>query len=127
MTRTVAGVLEEVRPRVEAALKQQGFGVLTEIDVQATMREKIGVDYEPFLILGACHPKLADQALTTDRSIGLLLPCNVTLRTVEGGIEVSILDPELMFQVVDPAIREKLQPVAADAKSRLQKALDALG
>lgn len=126
MVRVVGGTLDEVRPRVEAALKEQGFGILTEIDVRKTLKEKIDADYEPFVILGACNPRLADTALSADRSIGLLLPCNVTLRAVEGGTEVSFLDPEAMFRMVDTTVKEKVMPVADEAKRRLQSALDAV-
>lgn len=90
-----------MKARVVDALKAQGFGVLTEIDVQKTLREKLGAEMEPYIILGACNPQLAHQALDSDRSIGLLLPCNVVLRQGNGEVLVSILDPEKMFEVVD--------------------------
>ena len=80
MNSTVSGSIEEVKGRVVSALKEQGFGILTEIDVQKVLKEKIGVEFEPYLILGACNPGFAHQALSADRSIGLLLPCNVVLR-----------------------------------------------
>ena len=120
------GSLDEVKPQVLAALKTQGFGVLTEIDVQKTMQEKIGAAYEPYLILGACNPLLANRALTADRAIGLLLPCNVVLRQVGAEVEVSILDPELMFSVVEPEVQQKLATLPQEARQRLQAALASL-
>lgn len=111
--------------RVRAALKDQGFGVLTEIDVQATLREKLGTEMEDYLILGACNPPLAHHALDTDRDIGLLLPCNVVVRA-DGPDHtlVQALDPQVMVQVTG---RPELKPVADDATTRLRAALDALG
>ena len=120
------GSLDEVKPQVLAALKTQGFGVLTEIDVQKTMQEKIGAAYEPYLILGACNPLLANRALTADRAIGLLLPCNVVLRQVGAEVEVSILDPELMFSVVEPEVQQKLATLPQEARQRLQAVLASL-
>lgn len=120
------GSLEEVKPQVLSALKAQGFGVLTEIDVQKTMQEKIGAEYEPYLILGACNPQLANRALTADRAIGLLLPCNVVLRQVGGEVEVNILDPELMFSVVEAEVQDALATLPQEAKQRLQAALASL-
>jgi uncharacterized protein (DUF302 family) len=105
------------------ALTEQGFGVLTEIDVQATMREKRGIEMEPYLILGACNPDLAHRALEIDRSIGVLLPCNVVVSAHGAGSMVQILDPQIIAAVTNlPA----LQPVADDASARLQAVLDNL-
>ena len=108
---------------VRDALKAQGFGVLTEIDVQATLRDKLGEEMEPYLILGACNPPLAHQALSVDRSIGLLLPCNVVVRAEAGQTVIEALDPQTMIAV---AGRPDLQPVADEAASRLRAALDSL-
>ena len=109
--------------RVKEALKVEGFGVLTEIDVQRTLREKLGQEMERYLILGACNPQLAHQALDREREIGLLLPCNVVVRDVEGGTWVGIADPQAMLSVSgNPA----LDDLAAEAKARLQRALDSL-
>lgn len=109
--------------RVKEALKGEGFGVLTEIDVQRTLREKLGQEMERYLILGACNPPLAHQALDREREIGLLLPCNVVVREVEGGTWVGIADPQAMLSVSgNPA----LDDLAAEAKARLQRALDSL-
>lgn len=126
MQTRIKGSLKDVRARVTEALKAQGFGILTEIDVRKTLKEKIGADFEPYLILGACNPKLAHQALSSDRSLGLLLPCNVTLRVVGDVVEVSILDPEVMFSVAEPETKIALAALAAEARARLQAALASL-
>jgi len=106
------------------ALADQGFGVLTEIDVQTTLRDKLGLEMEPYIILGACNPDLAHQALEVDRSIGVLLPCNVVVSGRGEASTVQILDPQLMASVTDlPALR----PVADEASRRLQAVLDSLG
>ncbi|MCB9763678.1 MAG: DUF302 domain-containing protein [Alphaproteobacteria bacterium] len=123
--RTVAGTLDELRPRVEAALKAEGFGVLTEIDVQATFKKKLDLDFRPYVILGACNPVLASKALAAEPQIGLLLPCNVVLQQVAPDkVEVSFADPKAMFTFVD---NDGLNPVAQDAEARLRRALDAIG
>ena len=124
MTTTVRGSLDEVRAKVTEALKQQGFGILTEINVQKTLKEKIGADFEPYVILGACNPQLAHRALSADRAVGLLLPCNVVLRGLGGTVEVSILDPEAMFSVVDAQTQAALAALPGEAKRRVQAALD---
>lgn len=110
-------------PAVRAALKDQGFGVLTEIDVRATMRAKLDAEVEPYVILGACNPPLAHRALEVDRTIGLLLPCNVVVRAVGDRSLVQALDPELMAAVPE---REELRPIADEARQRIQAALDSL-
>ncbi|MFS8102510.1 DUF302 domain-containing protein [Lentzea alba] len=114
---------EDAVPAVRAALKEQGFGVLTEIDVRATMREKLGVEVEPYVILGACNPPLAHRALEVDRMIGLLLPCNVVVRADGDHTLVQALDPALMAEVPE---REELRPIAEEAGERIQAALDSL-
>lgn len=119
LDRPYAAVVEHVR----AALKDQGFGVLTEIDIQATMRAKLGEETGPYVILGACNPPLAFQALTADRSVGLLLPCNVVVREDSGKTVVEAVDPAVMLQAADAP---ELQAVAADAGKRLAAVLDAL-
>lgn len=110
--------------RVRAALKEQGFGILTEIDVQATLREKLDAEMEQYVILGACNPPLAHRALDADRDIGLLLPCNVVVRAAGPDVTlVQALDPQVMVQVTG---RPELKDVADEAAARLRAALDAL-
>jgi uncharacterized protein (DUF302 family) len=113
----------EAVARVREALKAQGFGVLTEIDVQATLRDKLGQDIEDYLILGACNPPLAHRALAADRKIGLLLPCNVVVRTAGGQTLIEALNPQVMVQVAD---QPALKPVADEATARIRAALDSL-
>lgn len=110
-------------PRVREALAEQGFGILTEIDVRETMRAKLDVDYPDYLILGACNPPLAHRALTTEPRIGLLLPCNVVVRTEGAETVVEALNPQVMVTV---AGRDELAPVAKEATERLRAALAAL-
>ncbi len=121
---TVDQPYAEAVSRTREALGEQGFGILTEIDVQATMKSKLGLDVEAYVILGACNPDLAYQALEVDRSIGVLLPCNVVVSArASGGSTVAILDPQIMAEVTElPA----LQPVADEASRRLQVVLDTL-
>ena len=114
---------DETVERVKAALKEQGFGVLTEIDVRATLKEKLGQDMEDYLILGACNPPLAHRALQADRRIGLLLPCNVVVRAQADGTLVEALDPQIMVRV---AGESALEPIADEAADRLRAALKAL-
>jgi len=123
---TVQGSIDDVRAKLETALKSQGFGILTEIDVKQTLKKKLDVDFRPYYILGACNPPLAHTALEADPSIGLLLPCNVVIQSVEQGIRVSILDPEVMFSVVDPETQALMGDLPQQVKTRLQAALDAL-
>jgi uncharacterized protein (DUF302 family) len=113
----------ETAERVRRALKDQGFGVLTEIDVRGTLREKLGEEMEDYLILGACNPPLAHRALEADRRIGLLLPCNVVVRADGAETIVEVLDPQVMVSVTG---RDELKPVAADAAARLDAALASL-
>jgi len=126
MSSTVTGTFEDVKGKVVAALKDQGFGILTEIDVQKVFKEKLGVDFEPYLIMGACNPGFAHQALSADRSIGLLLPCNVVLRQNGNQVDVNIQDPEVMFSVVEIGPHSDLARVPQEAKQRLQTALKSL-
>lgn len=110
---------ETALARVTEALKAEGFGVLTEIDVQATLKKKLDVDFRPYTILGACNPPLAYRALSAAPEVGLLLPCNVTVAQVEMGvIEVGLIDPLMMMSVMhNPA----LEPIAKEARDRLER------
>jgi uncharacterized protein (DUF302 family) len=110
--------------RVTQALKAEGFGILTEIDVKETLKKKLDVDFRPYKILGACNPPLAYRALSAAPEVGLLLPCNVTVSYVEDGVtEVSLVDPLAMLGVVEYA---DLQPVAQEAGARLDRVAEAL-
>ncbi|MFB7383453.1 DUF302 domain-containing protein [Kitasatospora purpeofusca] len=113
----------EAVEQVRTALAGQGFGVLTEIDVRATLLAKLDEEIEDYLILGACNPPLAHRALTADRHIGLLLPCNVVVRTVDGGTLVEAMDPQLLVRVTG---KPELAAVADEAATRLRAALDSL-
>ncbi|HRF95975.1 MAG TPA: DUF302 domain-containing protein [Aggregatilineales bacterium] len=115
---------EDALERTKTALKANGFGVLTEINVKETLKAKIDVDFRPYIILGACNPKLAYRALTASSEIGLMLPCNVTVAQVgEGQMEVAIIDPIAMMTVVE---HPDLPAIAQEAKALLQKTLDML-
>ncbi|MFI8852947.1 DUF302 domain-containing protein [Streptomyces sp. 891-h] len=115
---------DQAVPRVKEAFKEQGFGTLTEIDVTATLREKLGHTMEDYVILGACNPQLAHRALDIEREIGLLLPCNVVVRAAEHGRTlVQALDPNVMVTVPG---RTEMQPIAEEATARIQAALDTL-
>jgi uncharacterized protein (DUF302 family) len=122
-TITVDVPYDQAVPKVKDALMAQGFGTLTEIDVQAALKDKLGQDMERYVILGACNPSLAHRALEVSRDIGLLLPCNVVVREVGGGVLVQALDPTVIAAV---AGLTALEPIATEAGVRIQAALDAL-
>lgn len=108
--------------RVTDALKTQGFGVLTKIDVQATLKEKLGVEFRPYAILGACNPPLAHKALAVNPTVGLMLPCNVTVEAVaESRVCVRIANPESMLMVGKLAENDAVKQVAAEARARLER------
>jgi len=115
--------MEEALRRVEDALQANGFGVLTKIDIQDTFKTKIDVDFRPYVILGACNPKLAHKALEADPSIGLLLPCNIVVQEVEGGMLVSFADPKAMFELAPDV---PIEEVATEARRLLENAKDQL-
>ncbi len=122
--RLIAGAtFDEVEARMRAALAAGGFGVLTEIDVAATMKKKIGVDMPAYRILGACNPRMAWQAIGMEPRVGAMLPCNVILRAVEGGVEVSAIDPVASMQAIDNA---DLHAVAGQVRDLLAKAVAAI-
>ena len=112
--------------KVTAALKAEGFGVLTSIDVKATLKEKLDADFRPYVILGACNPPLAQQALLSDPLVGLLLPCNVTVEETAHGSLVSIVNPEAMLGVPPLSANKQIGEVAAEARTRLERVASAL-
>ncbi|MCC6313177.1 MAG: DUF302 domain-containing protein [Thermomicrobiales bacterium] len=116
--------LDEAIERTKAALKNEGFGVLTTIDVRETLREKLDVEFEPYVILGACNPNLALRALRADHEIGLLLPCNVIVHQHGSRTVVSAVDPRAMLGVAPPSV--ELVAVAAEAEEKLRRAIAAL-
>jgi uncharacterized protein (DUF302 family) len=114
---------EDAIARVEQALGEEGFGVLTRIDVKATLKEKLDADFKRYIILGACNPRLAHRALSADDDIGLLLPCNVVVAETETGSEVAYARPQAMLAMAD---LPELEPVAREAGERLARALERL-
>ena len=126
LSTTVHTSFDQAVQRTREALAQNGFGVLTEIDMKATLKDKLGADMENYLILGACNPPLAHQAVTVDRQIGLLLPCNVVVRadpTDENTVIVEAMNPRLLVEVTGEA---GLEPVADEVAAKLQAAIDSL-
>ena len=115
---------KEAITRVKEALKAEGFGILTEIDVRRTMREKLDAEMEPYIIFGACNPPLAHRALEQEPDIGLLLPCNVVVRAEGNGSRVEVADPQAMLGIVG---NEELNAVSDEAKQRLQRVVSSLG
>ncbi|MGO8683479.1 MAG: DUF302 domain-containing protein [Thermoleophilia bacterium] len=120
---TVAASYEQVVPRVKEALKDEGFGVLSEIDVQATLKEKLGVDRGKYLIIGACRPSLAKVALEAEPDLGLFLPCNVIVYEAADGTHVNAIDPEKMLGALKNPV---LDEVAVDVKARFTRVIAAL-
>lgn len=121
---TLTGAFDDVVARVTAALKAEGFGVLTQIDVRETLKQKLDVAFRPYMILGACNPPLAYRALSLAPEIGLLLPCNVTVSEVAPGqIDVGLVDPMMMMSV---AARPELAEVAGEARAKLERVAAAL-
>ena len=120
--RTVEGDFDAVLERTRAALQKHGFGVLTEIDVQATLKAKIGEDFRPYRILGACNPVMAHEALKMEPHVGVMLPCNVVVQQAENGVEVFAVDPAASMRAIDnaellnhaKAVGEHLRAAVAD-------------
>lgn len=121
--RTLAGDFDTVLARTRAALQTHGFGVLTEIDVQATLKTKIGEDFRPYRILGACNPVMAHEALKLEPHVGAMLPCNVVVQQVEAGVEVFAIDPVASMTAID---NPELLKHAAAVGMQLRAALDAI-
>lgn len=121
--RTLTNVaIDDAEMRIRDALAEAGFGILTEIDVKATMKEKLDVDIEPYRILGACNPKMAHKAIGIEPRVGAMLPCNVILREVDGDTEVSAIDPVASMQAID---NEPLHQVAGEVRDMMRAAVDA--
>ena len=121
---SLSGNMDDIRSRVINELQKAGFGVLTEIDVAATLKKKIDVDRLPYLILGACNPKLANQAINADPDIGLLLPCNVVLREEQdGSVTVAFMDPSAVLGLVD---KPGVEQLAGEVRGLLEGVRDAL-
>ncbi|MDZ7801449.1 MAG: DUF302 domain-containing protein [Trueperaceae bacterium] len=123
LARTSPNDLDTVRQDLEAALKDQGFGILSEIDVQAIFKQKLDVDHEGHRILGVCNPNFGKEVLDVDRDLALLLPCPVTLHEVESGTEVKVLDPERVFGLATAEQQQTLNPLAREVRERLDAAL----
>jgi len=124
VTKRVCLAFDEAVDRMTAELAREGFGVLTKIDVKATLKEKLDVDFRNYAILGACNPALARRALEADLGIGALLPCNVVIYEEGDGSVVSVFDPEVGMGVAGVP---SLEPIAAEAKARLLRALSRVG
>jgi uncharacterized protein (DUF302 family) len=123
MRKRVQGTFDEVLARLPEALKAEGFGVLTRIDVKQTLKEKIGVEFRRYQILGACNPKLAHQALTAEPGVGAMLPCSVAVwEEDDGSVAVNAVDPMQTIAAAEPA----LAPIAGQVRERLARALAAL-
>lgn len=121
--KTVSTSYDDTLERATAALAAEGFGVLTEIDVAATLKKKLGKDIAPYKILGACNPQLAHQAIELEPQIGALLPCNVVVRVQDGKTIVEIMDPDAVLRLVD---RPEIGAIAAQVRERLKRVLAAL-
>ncbi|MCB2098471.1 MAG: DUF302 domain-containing protein [Parvularculaceae bacterium] len=123
IARTIQGSFDDAIARVTEALKKEGFGILTDIDVSATLKKKIGVDFRPYRILGACNPKMAHGALSVEDKIGVMLPCNVIVQQTEAGVEVAAVDPVASLgRVGNPA----LDAAAKTVKAALTRVVDDL-
>ena len=124
LNKTTDYAFDEAVDKITLALKDVGFGVLTEIDMAGTLKKKIGADIRPYKILGACNPGFANQALMAEEKIGILLPCNVTvIEREDGKVDVSIMDPAVAMSVVE---NDALIPMATEVRGKLERALEQL-
>lgn len=123
MSRTINRPFDEVNAEVRAALAEQSFGIVSEIDMQATFKNKINVEIEPMLILGACNPNYANRALKAEPSIGLLLPCNVVIRKTDAGVVVEMINPQMMAQITEGP---EMAQIADEVSEKLSAALASL-
>lgn len=114
---------EETIEKVTEALKQEGFGILTEIDVKETLKKKLDVDFRPYKILGACNPPFAYKALQAEDKVGIMLPCNVIVQEKENGVEIAAVDPVASMQAID---NPKLGEIANEIRQRLHRVIDSL-
>ena len=121
--KTVALGHDDAIRRVTEELAKEGFGVLTEIDVKATLKKKLGIDVAPYRILGACNPQFAHKAMTLEPEIGALLPCNVVVREEKGKTRVEIMDPQAVLQLVE---RPEIEGIATEVRKRLERVLAAM-
>jgi uncharacterized protein (DUF302 family) len=121
LTATTSAELPDAVDRVRAELKEEGFGVLSEIDVQATLKEKLDIDGEPYIILGACNPPLAHEALSAEPELGTLLPCNVVVYRRDGETHISAIDAERMLSVVG---NDNLSPIAGEVREKLARVVE---
>ncbi len=121
LNKTTDYQFDEAVDKITIALKEVGFGILTEIDMKTTLKNKLGIDRRPYKILGACNPPFANKAISTEEKIGILLPCNVTIiETDSGKVDVSIMDPAVAMSVVE---NSELESLALEVKAKLEKAL----
>ncbi len=124
IAKTVGGGFDETIARVKGALSEEGFGVLTEIDVKATMEEKLGEDFRDYRILGACNPAFAHKALTAEDKLGTMLPCNVIVQAAgDNSVEVAAVDPLASMQAVN---NSELEPIAGEIRDRLERVIQGL-
>jgi uncharacterized protein (DUF302 family) len=120
----ISGTFDDALDRVREALQTEGFGVITEIDIQKTLNDKIGVNFRPYRILGACNPKLAFEALQIEDKVGTMLPCNVVVQQVDGGIEVAAIDPVASMESIE---NDELADKAKMVADKLRRVIDRLG
>ncbi|KXK38068.1 MAG: DUF302 domain-containing protein [Saprospiraceae bacterium] len=121
-SKTITGTIDQAKERVTKALQQEGFGVLNEINMSATLYNKLGVEFRPYIILGACNPQFAFKALSHEAHIGTMLPCNVILQQYEDGkVEISAIDPVASMQAVE---NEALSNIATEVQAKMQKVIE---